>query len=368
MLEVSDDFAVPLLLILNGLPNKTGKSRDILRQLEQSYRGEIAPNQYLEHQSGLKHWEYTLYRCQENLKHNGLINAPEINVWQLTDKGHLWLLEHSEAIRISGERPKSNRKIEKSSPHPSKNEIAIQPSSEVDFLTDLQQNLTGNLESIIGSVFFEFIQRSNYLQIRLAGFSGCHYEIILRRAKHEIALHFESSAERSQARLRSFEPYIESISQTLKMPVNAGAFQTRGWTQVCIEARPKPLTVSLVKEYVYLVERFVAATFPILKNVYAGEKTAHTTTASMDKFPSGHPMYAILDQEVTNIRLYLEGRSTLPISDEKLCDWVNFCYIFGLYEESSMLFSLISPNEVNNWYYERTKKIAKICEMRNSTR
>lgn len=76
------------------------------------------------------------------------------------------------------------------------------------------------------------------------------------------------------------------------------------------------------------------------------------------------PMHGILDREVETIRVYLQGRSSLQLSDEKLCEWINFCYTFGMYAEGKDLFSLVSGAEVNPWYYERTKKIAKACEQK----
>jgi len=72
----------------------------------------------------------------------------------------------------------------------------------------------------------------------------------------------------------------------------------------------------------------------------------------------------ILAREITNIQAYLDGHSSLQPSAEKLCDWVNFCYTFEMYSDGGDLFALISPNEVNTWYYERTKRLAKLCELK----
>lgn len=72
---------------------------------------------------------------------------------------------------------------------------------------------------------------------------------------------------------------------------------------------------------------------------------------------------AILDSQVASVRSFLNGRSDRP-SDERLCDWVNFCYEFGLFREGRDLFRLIDPTQVNDWYYERTKRLAKVCAMK----
>jgi hypothetical protein len=71
----------------------------------------------------------------------------------------------------------------------------------------------------------------------------------------------------------------------------------------------------------------------------------------------------ILETRIDKIRGVLEGTQKLP-DDEVLCDWVHFCYTFAMYTEGKDMFSLVSGNEVNTWYYERTKKIAKVCEQK----
>ena len=63
------------------------------------------------------------------------------------------------------------------------------------------------------------------------------------------------------------------------------------------------------------------------------------------------------------MRDFLNGRSGRP-SDERLCDWVNFCYEFGLFREGRDLFRLIDPSQVNDWYYERARRLARVCAMK----
>jgi restriction endonuclease Mrr len=360
MLRKFGDFLVPLMKILDSLPNWAGQSGDILRIFGETYREQIDPDLYKKNPSGRIRWEINVYWIREKLKSLGFLDAPQYGVWRLTERGHQWLMDNPAATHLTAEKPKSSRRVKTASFAPQQKETAS------GFLMALHGSLQVALKKIFGSIHYELRSRGNSMQIRMAGFSGCHYEIALGRQKHEIALHFESSAERSHARLRVFEPQIGSLSQALNMPIYSGDLGSRGWTQVYIETPLEPLTVDLTEEYVDLVERFVAATFPILKIEYGGKKTAHTATSSLETFPYSHPMYAILDQEVLNIRLYLEGRSSIPISDEKLCDWVNFCYIFELYSEGRGLFSFIDGAEVNPWYFERTKRIARVCEQKKN--
>lgn len=77
-------------------------------------------------------------------------------------------------------------------------------------------------------------------------------------------------------------------------------------------------------------------------------------TASTHKF---------LDIEIASIRAFLSGQSPHPPTSEKLCDWVTMCYTFGLYSEGVDLFSFVDPLEVNEWYYTRTKKMARLCTL-----
>jgi hypothetical protein len=72
----------------------------------------------------------------------------------------------------------------------------------------------------------------------------------------------------------------------------------------------------------------------------------------------------ILGSQVAEIRAFLAGRTDHRPSDEKLCDWVHFCYTFEMYTEARGLYTLIDPSQVNAWYLERARKLAKICTMR----
>lgn len=72
---------------------------------------------------------------------------------------------------------------------------------------------------------------------------------------------------------------------------------------------------------------------------------------------------ALFDSQIASIRSFLNGRADRP-NDERLCDWVNFCYEFGLFREGRDLFRLVDPSQVNEWYYERAKRLARVCTMK----
>jgi hypothetical protein len=93
-------------------------------------------------------------------------------------------------------------------------------------------------------------------------------------------------------------------------------------------------------------------------------KKDHQYPSEKEKLTADNSKSKILTREIANIQAYLDGHSSLQPSYEKLCDWVYFCYTFEMYPEGRDLFALISPNEVNPWYYERTKKLARLCELK----
>lgn len=73
----------------------------------------------------------------------------------------------------------------------------------------------------------------------------------------------------------------------------------------------------------------------------------------------------ILHREIKVVRDLLRGQGAAP-SDERLCDLIQLCYTFGLYAEGRDLFALVDGRAVNEWLYERTRKLARICQLKAS--
>ncbi len=71
--------------------------------------------------------------------------------------------------------------------------------------------------------------------------------------------------------------------------------------------------------------------------------------------------HELLDQEINSIHVFLGGKTEQLPTSEKICDWVNLCYLIGLNSEGVELFNYVDSSEVNEWYYERTKKMARLC-------
>lgn len=345
------------------MPDGTIRIKTIFSEFEKRYKKEMTPSDFEINNSGNIRWCHSLQGEITQCRNKGFLTSPALGFWQITEEGRQWLDKNIHVTDESSARLVSRGKRLSMQERPQPTTIT-RSESIGKFLDGLQVVLSHSVQSALGTISYKFVQRSNYLQIRLVGFQGCHYEIILRPARHEIGLHFESSAERSQARLNCFEPHIDMLALSLNMPVYSGELQRRGWTQVRIENVAQPLTDSLAKKYADLTLQFITASLPVLKDIYAGEKPARIAVNKRMTI-SDNTIHAALDQEVATIRAYLEGRSALHVSDERLCDWINFCYLLGMYTEGKDLFALVNGAEVNPWYFNRTKKIARVCEQKS---
>lgn len=110
----------------------------------------------------------------------------------------------------------------------------------------------------------------------------------------------------------------------------------------------------------FWLKELIQATLPILRQA----PVLQPKQPRADARP-GAPseLHAIADALVGGICDFLNGRAARP-SDERLCDWINLCYEFGLYREGRELFALVDPSQVNPWYYERTRRLAKVCALK----
>jgi len=100
-----------------------------------------------------------------------------------------------------------------------------------------------------------------------------------------------------------------------------------------------------------------------IADIHAQQPSIQTRRKAISN-KSEQPQIQILDTRLDSIHQVLSGLIATP-SDEVLCDWIHFCYDFGLYKEGQELFTFVSSEHVNPWYYERTKKLARLCLMRS---
>jgi hypothetical protein len=96
---------------------------------------------------------------------------------------------------------------------------------------------------------------------------------------------------------------------------------------------------------------------------FARNRTTRRNCTKVELY-NAHSKHMILEREIGIIKSFLEGHSSYQPTDEKICDWIYLCYTFEMYGEGRDLFCLIDLTDINPWYYERTKKIAKACEQK----
>ncbi|TEU16815.1 MAG: hypothetical protein E3J21_09765 [Anaerolineales bacterium] len=208
---------------------------------------------------------------------------------------------------------------------------------------------------------------TNYMQLVYPEFPGAHYDLILGRANDQLAIYFESSREKNMARLAVFESHQEGLSAKMGHPVIADP-RCQSWTRVELHLSRAPWTSQQAEIYAKLMGRFVDATFSLLRQAFdavpPGRRRRRAKTATDSSAWDGSRPHVILEERLDQIRHFLQGRAPRP-SDEVLCDWVQFCYTFELFAEGYELFRLIDPSAVNDWLYERTKRLAKVCHIRS---
>ena len=73
---------------------------------------------------------------------------------------------------------------------------------------------------------------------------------------------------------------------------------------------------------------------------------------------------AALQRELEIIQSFLIGRLEHRPSDEKLCDWVLFCYTAEMFSAGRDIFRLINQEAVNAWYFEKVRKLARLCSLK----
>ena len=203
------------------------------------------------------------------------------------------------------------------------------------------------------------IRSDNQIQVHFSGLSGCHYELWLHAHTIEVGLHFETSQKLNYARMEPFLSHQDVLSQALGEQVRVEKWGNR-FARVFYEMSKPPLTESWAADCAAQLHRFVTETLPILREAFP-ERTEHPRSGARTEAQT--QAQTIVDTQIAAVRDFLNGRAGRP-SDERLCDWVNFCYEFGLYREGRDLFRLIDPSQVNDWYYERAMRLARVCTMK----
>lgn len=348
MFEDQGDYFIPLLKFLDSQRGRQAETRKVLSCFEESYGSQIPSAHHKLTDSGHVRWQHYLHSCRYRAVQAGLIDSPARGIWRLTEGGHKWLVDHPDATHLVDVKASPQRDEEQEN-----GEVGLERRDQYEsFFAQIEAAVRAALPDAVRSLELEYEISGNVWKVYVPSFRGCHYEIRLARKYHEIAIHFESSRQRNEARMRAFEPHLDDLNSKLHMPVRAEAWgRSKNWTRVWIEFPTLTIDPEIAKVYSAVMSKFIVATFPILQVIY-GRK------------PGYDKQRAILNDQIESIRAFLQGYTEHRPTDEQLCDWVNFCYTFEMYAEGRDLFRLVSPDGVNPWYLARTKKVAKICEMR----
>ncbi|MFQ5834590.1 MAG: winged helix-turn-helix domain-containing protein [bacterium] len=70
----------------------------------------------------------------------------------------------------------------------------------------------------------------------------------------------------------------------------------------------------------------------------------------------------IIKRTMKEIKTFLNGDSSTTPTPEKLCQWVDYCYLFEMYWEGTVLFNKVPEDSISKELYRRTKKIADACQ------
>ena len=195
------------------------------------------------------------------------------------------------------------------------------------------------------------------IQVNFAAFSGCHYVVWVHTRTIEVGLHFQTSRKLNYARLEWFYPHREALSRALDEEVRAEKWGENA-ARVFYELPRPPLSATVAAEFAGRLIALIQGTLPILREAFVSRTERPRIEAHVEAPTRVHAIV-----EIATLRNFLTGRSGRP-SDERLCDWVHFCYEFELYREGRDLFALVDPTQVNPWYYERAKRLAKVCAMK----
>ena len=70
----------------------------------------------------------------------------------------------------------------------------------------------------------------------------------------------------------------------------------------------------------------------------------------------------ITKMTIKEIKVFLNGDSRTSLTPEKICQWIDYCYLFEMYWEGAELFNKVPQGSIPEELYRRTKKIADACQ------
>lgn len=203
------------------------------------------------------------------------------------------------------------------------------------------------------------------------------YRITFLKTAVEVGYFFPGKSHKARLIVDQLNQHADEISPKLGYVVKAIANSWQPWGKFGFEIpilskdsillTPSHTSASITPLQVFYADalvRFVEVTFGLVQNVTAQDfKTYLSSSHQKAKEEKLNSYSKIIETKIEMINQVLTGTAAPP-TDEVLCDWVHFCYDFGLYKEGQMLFTYVTIELVNPWYFERTKKVARLCSMK----
>ena len=264
------------------------------------------------------------------------------------------------------------------------------------FFQTIASFMKGEYPEIFGRATIHFLDRGNWVEIHFPDLKG-YYRFRLAREFDEFAYFFPGNPLIAHRIVEELTPNLDSLSNRMGFSVRVIPQYWKTWGRLGFEIpydyikeasllffgesqdddfirflsqietrmddyREKYDIDKIEVIYAWILVDFIQATYGLLGEIpgYLGKGHPRkiTTYDETNQVPNH-----ILELRIKNIRNVLAGVAETP-PDEVICDWVHFCYDFGLYQEGQLLFTFVTSEQVNPWYYERTKKLARLCAMK----
>ncbi len=277
--------------------------------------------------------------------------------------------------------------------------------------SNISQRLPGQLPARLQHGEIRYRPMVNYIQVVYPEFPNSIYELRFSRQTGIVAFYFGGPLR--YQRVEEARPLIGEISQSLGYPIKIDTHM-KTWTSLAVylsHSMPLKLEISSLKLpfrlglkrtppyidiketdsdvrkgiakvfnqnpeitlreaiivfFTGLLAKFIQVTYDPLVDIM-GQQLARPSYGKYNALENKQPQIQVLEGKINHIQRVLAGSDAIP-SNEILCDWIHFCYDFGLYREGQMLFTFVTSEQVNPWYYERTKKFARLCSMKTDVK
>ena len=237
----------------------------------------------------------------------------------------------------------------------------LKSGERLEFFQKISEQLSKDYAQILGGAEYRYPFRKNWFEIHIPNLKG-YYFLRLGRRFIEIGYIFSGNVQAIDSFMTYISPSVHILSEVVKRSVTVVSDDLKTWGRLSYNLQESsivgsdnlglgPIAIDFAKQFGIFIKETLNKLISIL---HTGIKKKIIEKHSPVTGPQVHIL--AYNSKVESINRVLEGVNSLP-TDEILCDWVQFCYDFGLYKEGQELFSLITPDQVNDWYYDRTKKL-----------